>query len=378
MMRKYFTTIALFVAVLVVGVTITPKSFVFQHEIGLFLWSPDYFRDIFGGALPISTLIGDFLVQFYGFPIVGPLCNALIVTIIFILCRGIAGKFTRRSEQISLILSLVAWFFTAISTTPIIGVAIVLVLCILRLASIPFKKRAQVVAGKRFGLVFIGLAAVIISLSPTVRSLEVWGKIETAARKAEWDKVLKAATVERAKSDRDMVPFALLAAGAKGQLQGAITKYQVRNPGEMDFFGVENRRGYFFQSLLYEQMGCLNEAVHCAFQCGCQMHRGTSFFVLTQLIRYNIELGNYTLVRKYCKVLRQSPAYRATAGKLLKMYEGLEDVEIDGGPSWSTASMIGNPIADIIEMQKCGIDSQFNRDRLAAYATLVERLQRNQ
>jgi hypothetical protein len=298
---------------------------------------------------------------------------------IYLLTRGILRKFTRFDELFAILLSLVAWFFIARSTTPIIGVAVLLITALLRLALIPLKSfvRKPSSQSRVLPLAAIGIAAIVILTDPVIRNLEIWGRIETATRQAKWDKVLKAATPERAEKDRDMVPFALLAAGSKGQMTLALAKYKVANPGEMDFSGVENRRGFYFESLLYERLGCTNEAIHNIYQCGCHMHRGTSFVVLTQLIRYNIELGNYTLVRKYCHILRHSLAYRSTADKLLKMYEGKPDETIDGGPASSAKAITENPMYNIVFMEQCGIDSPISRDRYKAYATLLERYRKS-
>lgn len=374
-LKRNIDIIVLSAVVFITGAVAMPHSFIFQHEIGLFLWLPDYFRDIFDGTFPISTLIGDFLVQFYKFPLVGALCTTLIVSGIYLIFRGIFRKITRFASLFALLVSLAAWFVIARSTTPVVGVGILLVSALLRVACIPLKSfvRKSGSESHLLPLVAIGIAAIVIISDPVIRSLNLWGRIETAAKQGKWDKVLKAATPERAAKERDMVPFALLAAGSKGQMTLALAKYKVANPGEMDFSGVENRRGFYFESLLYERLGCFNEAVHNIYQCGCHTHRGMSFAVLTQLIRYNIELGDFTLVRKYCRILRHSPAYRATADKLLEMYEGKEDVIIEGGPASSAKAITGNPMVNLVNMEQCGIKSAISRDRYNAYATLLER-----
>lgn len=373
--NRHLTAIVLFAAVFIVGLVFMPKSFVFQHDLGLFLFLPDYFRDVFSGSFPISTLIGNFLVQFYKFPVVGPLCTALIITSIYLLARGIFKKITRFSTIVAVAIACIAWLFVATSTTPIIGVATLLITAILRIASIPLKsltKKAEPLS-QTPAMILIAAMAVFIISGKVTRNIETWSRIEVAAKRGKWDDVLKAASPEKAAKDRDMVPFALLAAGEKGSLQAALSKYNVANPGEMDFTGVENRRAFFFESILNERMGCINEAIHNIYQCSCHMHWGLSFSTLTQLIRYNIELGDYTLVRKYCHVLEKSPAYNGLAKKLLKMYEGLDDAVLDNGPSELAPVTTNNPMYDIATMAQCGIESRLTQDRYSAYALLLSR-----
>ena len=373
MKRRLVLPLALGLAVFAVSALAMPNSFVFQQEIGLFLWTGDYFRDVFGGSFPICTLLGDFLVQFYRFPLVGPVCTALIVTGIFLLARGMIAKFSRHSQAIAMALSIAAWFVIARSSTPIVGVGILLALAVLRLASIPLKPRTRKPeAGIGLPITVLVAGVILILADPGARKIERWSTIETAARRADWDTILKVATPEQAEKDRDMVPFALLAAGSKGRLQQAMRDYRVQDPGEMDFCGVSSRIGYYFESLLYEQLGCTNEAIHNIYQCGCHMHRGTSFMVLFQLARYNIEAGNYTLVRKYCNILRRSPANRAMANRILKMYEGRSDVPVDGGPADSTPVITNNPIYNIVTLEQMGIDSPITKDRYIAYNQLLQ------
>lgn len=374
-LTKYAVPAALFTVVFFVSAVITPKSFVFQHELGLFLALPDYFRDIFSGSFPISNLVGDFLVQFYGFPIVGPLCTAAIILGIFLLSRGIFRKVTRLNELFAILFSCVALFVVARSTMPAVGVGILLITGAIRLACIPVKSivRKAEPRSKVIPLIVVGVTAIIISTDPIIGNLETWGRIEIAAKEARWNDVLKAATPEKAAKDRNMVPFALLASGCKGQMNGALGKYRVANPGEMDFLGVQNRRGYYFESLLAEQLGCTNEAIHNIFQCSCHMHRGTSFSVLTLLIRYNIELGKYSLVCKYANILSHSPAYAAKARKILETYEGKSDLPVDGGPADQALSTTENPMFNLVYMEKCGIDSPITKPRYDAYDALVKK-----
>lgn len=377
-LAKHTVPAALFAVVLLVSAVITPKSFVFQHELGLFIALPDYFRDIFSGSFPISNLIGDFLVQFYRFPLIGPLCTAALVLSIFLLSRSIFRKFTRLNEFFAILFSCAAWFVIARSTMPAVAVGILLITGAVRLALIPVKSTVRKAEPKSraIPLIVATVTAVIISTDPIIGNLESWGRIEIAAKEARWNDVLKAATPEKAAKDRDMVPFALLASGCKGQMNGALGKYKVANPGEMDFIGVQNRRGYYFESLLAEQLGCTNEAIHNIFQCGCHMHRGTSFSVLTLLIRYNIELGNYSLVCKYANILSHSPAYASEARKVLDIYTGKEDLPVDGGPADQALSTTENPMFNLVYMEKCGIDSPITKPRYDAYAILVKKVRK--
>ena len=56
-----------------------------QEQKGLFLMTTDYFREVFSGSWPVTTLISDFLVQFYSKPVLGSLLTGLIVAKVYLM-----------------------------------------------------------------------------------------------------------------------------------------------------------------------------------------------------------------------------------------------------------------------------------------------------
>lgn len=91
---------------------------------------------------------------------------------------------------------------------------------------------------------------------------------------------------------------------------------------------------------------------------------------LRQLIRYNIETGNYTMVRKYCGILGRSPVNRSTARSIMAMYGDREDVVRDE-PADSAATITNNPIFNLIVLDRQGIRSDIAADRFNAYSLVA-------
>jgi hypothetical protein len=82
---KYIIAALLFAVVFCIGALFQRYTAIIQGQNSLFLFTGDYFRETFAASWPLSHLLESFFLQFYEIPMVGPLLNALIVTLIFLL-----------------------------------------------------------------------------------------------------------------------------------------------------------------------------------------------------------------------------------------------------------------------------------------------------
>ena len=301
-----------------------------QEQKGIFLWTPDYLRQTLSDPWPLTTLISDFLTQFYQNPSHGGLVTAVIVTSAY-LCVSHILRFFRFRWLAGLLASCVVWYVIAHSNTAhtgvvitVFGIAACLVSCLF-----PYSKADR--GGSKEWL--LRLAASIILLFGTtfilakdrgLRDNEKWYAVEYASRCHDWKLVLGIATIDACKADVSYVPYALLALNATGQLGERILDYPVTGPESLGEGGEESWSNYSLRSIIYEVIGCPNEAIHMTYQYAAAMPHATSFGALRQLIRLQTENEDFTLARKYAEILKRSPRNRKVAENALKTIAEME------------------------------------------------------
>lgn len=361
----------LFVLSFITGLLFLNSTFIHQGQFGLFLMTPDYFRQAFLEPFPFSYILSSFLVQFYDIPVVGAVLTAAMTLAVYFLVNGIIGRFGVDFSFPGVLISCLFFVFSALAPTPQYATAALLALLVLRLVSLLFKPKNSVTLPPLNILsicIIIGVCA-FVPLNPEARRTELHSKMEIYARQHQWDRILKTAVPSTAEKDRSVLPYAMLALNAKGQLISGMDAYPVRGPEDLDMDGVISREAYWFSSILYECLGSSNEAVHCVFQASNFLPQGMSHISLYQLIRFNIENGNYTLVRKYARILMRNPRHRAVARKIINTYGSLQDRPQTEDKA--TAGMITkSPQYNLAEIYKAGIASSLVSERLAAYMKL--------
>lgn len=373
MKKKALIPSILGAAVFLTGMLCQWYSFIHQEELGLFLTTPDYLRETFSNPLPLGNLAGSFLVQFYDIALVGPAVTALLVMLTWLCAAVTCRRITIWWRIPATVIACAAWWFIARADGPVIAVCILSWTAAAALVSLLLRPKGEgsgrAVIPASLGI--IAAACLLVASSPSVRKTEQLSRLEHFTRNHEWDKVLETATPKVCAADRSLLPYAMLALNAQGRLTDEMGRYPVQKPEDLDMEGVQTREGYWFSSLLCECLGCPNEAVHLLFQSACHLPHGTSHLMLRQLIRYNIELGNYTMVRKYAEVLSRSPRNRAAARKIIETYGNLDDVDPDPGRSSAEAAVItNNPIFNIVNMYREGLESPIMEDRMNAYGML--------
>ena len=157
--------------------------------------------------------------------------------------------------------------------------------------------------------VFVG-GVLCFVLREDVRKGERWAHLEYAAEKHSWKEVLEIASPEATVQDRDMLPYAMLALAVSGVLPERMMEYPVSGMEDFDMVrGGHTPRQYKFRMILYDCMGCPDEAVHNVYQLATFSPLGMTFGTLRRLIAYNKILGNRELVEKYSVILSKSSIY---------------------------------------------------------------------
>ena len=369
-MKRFLTPLILFIGVFLTAQLLLQNTFFLQEQDGLFLWSKDYFTLMFRNPLPLSGIIGDFLTQFYRFRFIAALVSAVEVVLAFLLFRGILSRFRLGWDVLSALLACAAWVMMALAPSAKTGVFILLVLFLLFLASrlLPKKETHALKTWIELTGTVLLLAGsfVFLFLNPKVGSRENTAAIRVGVIYSDWDKVLSVATPEAALEDRDMLPFAMMALGMKGQIGDRIFDYFI--PSEDYFDMKEDADPYvhlFFRGFLYNHLLCPNEAAHNFFQLATVTEHGQSFMVLRQLVTDCFVMGDFALVRKYLAVLSRSSCH----SRFIRYYEEsmkkVQPREADSIDFRRSVPLVSHdPLNNLLLLDANGLRTRFLLDRV--------------
>ena len=349
--------VAIVAIVWYVTLPILRYTLLMQEQKGLFLMTPDYFREVLSGSWPITTLISDFLVQFYSKPSLGALLTGLIVAKVYLMVCTIF-RFTSFRQVIGGLGAALTWLAIAHANTPHTGVVILMFTFLAALLStfLPYRKnsitwKSGIFQATTVMALFLGSAAILVS-DRELNQKEKWYAVEYTARVHDWDLVLAIATPELCRKDQSFVPYALLALNAKGMLAEKMFDYPITGPESLGDIGEMNWSGYSLRSQIHEVIGCPNEAIHLTCQMGMALPHGTGLGLLRQLIRLEIESGQYSLARKHAAILSRNPMNRKYSESALKMVEKAEKT-VDSShtdsytPSYSDLMISNNAIYNL-------------------------------
>lgn len=365
---------ALFVAVTLVSLLAQSRTLALQANFGLFLTTQDYISEVFARPLPITHLAASFLVQFYDIPMVGELITAVLITCIYLCISTVLGRCRVPFHRaVACLAACAAWWFASRAEDNVLPVGIALVSGIAALLSLALKKRDKSETGWAepiSSLAIICAACVLVCLGGKVRTQERLASVMIDSRRHRWEQVLKVATVENARDDARLIPFAALALGEVNQLGDRIFQYPMDGPEDFDFEGENSQTGSFCNSLLSECLGSPNEAMHHIFQFSCHRPHTLSHVSLYQMIKYQIEAGDFALARKYAEVLRHSPRNRATADKMLKLYAGAPQDDSTYRANPVSRVVTNNPAYNLGQYQMAGLPSEHLTQRFLCYMLL--------
>lgn len=372
-MKKTILPALLFITVFLTSYFFQRFTFSNQECLGLFLMSPDFLKECFSSSRPISHLLGSWLVQFYRFEYFGEAITAIIVTLIFFEIRFILGRGGVKCDAAAILGACICWSRIAHAPNPdrgagllLIGAAICLICLIFKMETKWELKPAYNIVG---GILILLGATFLIATDKEIKETERWSLIEQAATNQAWDMILETATPVRTEQSRDMIPYALLALNEKGLLGDKMFNYPIKGPQDLDTEGVNTRRGFLFSSILYDRLGCTNEAIHQTFQAACYLRHGTSFRTLRRLVQFYDKIGNQDLVTKYCTILSRSTLHKAFISQYVRNRSQMSAPKEmpDGNQSYLAGIMNHDQQADLILLQKEGISSRLMMDRYFCY-----------
>lgn len=375
MKTKTLIPAALFLVVFCVCAFLQPYTLTHMQNCGLFLLTPDWFREVLSGPHPVSELLASFLVQFYDIPVLGAMIAAAVITLTYLALDVVLRRCRLSFHRIvSLLGALALWLFTARMTSNQVPVMVLLIVSGVALLSLILKKKDEKPAPKwefPVAVILTLVTAALIGLDARTIEQERLAKVEVNALLHRWDKVLEVATPENSALDPRLMPYAFLALGETGKLGDNAFKYPLRGPEDFGMEGDNSLTGSLFNSLLSECLRIPNEAIHQIFQYSAHLPHGMSHLSLYQLIKYNIENGNYTLARKYASILSHNPKTHAAARKVLKTYADAVDVADTTGHSSSKALvMTKDAQINLAQMNMLGKITGNSMNRFLCYLLL--------
>lgn len=366
-MKKAILPAILFAAVFAFAACFQRFTMENQEFFGFFAWMQDYLREVFSSPWPLSSLLASFLLQLYYYPLLGAAITAVLVTAVFLLCRTVFRAVP--TDFLPLICACCTWYFAA-RVSPAIAVKVLLCTAAACLLSLPFKMgRRDGLDGKWWcilgGTLLVIGTGVLLFNTKKVHASERWAKVECCARKGDWNGVLEAATLSEAHKSSLMLPYALMAHNAKGDLLQTLFDYPVQDHHALDMEDMNSRQAYCFNALCYEYLGLWNESLHNSFQAASYTPHYMTQGLLRQIIRYNYLAGNKAMVLKYAGILDRTllgsalaDSYRKAAGTLPDERESLRQ----DAPVRST-----DQLYNLLYLQSEGNTSRFVVERTLAY-----------
>jgi len=368
-------SVPVILAIVVASVTFYCQAFTLlrQEGLGLFLNTPDFYRALIFDPLPISHLIGSFIVQFFSSIPAGIAIITASVVLIYFIALGILSRFGLGHPIFPTIAACAAWWFISRAEGPATGVAIILMSGTFLLILLFFRRLCT--SSKLFTIrsiilpafIIIGTALSIV-FNPKVRETEKWGKIEFAAIQGNWKYLLKYATPEESEKDFEVTPWALLALNVQNRLEEEFTKYPVSREFGLDYGEGLSYRTFLFNSILYRELGVHNESVHNAHQSGNYLSHSTSFRTLRLLVQENYKLQDSLMVVKYCDILDRSTLHRDfTQWFKDNPCSQRQPDSFGGNGSEPFIVLTKDPMETLLQLGRAGLESRMAMERYSCY-----------
>jgi len=346
-----------------------------QEEIGLFLNTPDFYRTVATDPLPVSHILGGFIVQFFSIHPLGVVIFTAGVTAAYLIASGILGKLRMPLECIATAAACAMWWFTAKASSPATGTAVLLIGGLF-LGTVSLLRRGRV--RKKFrvwdtsaAVLMIAVTVVLLYRDRDVREVEKWSKIEFSAVHRHWDYLLKYATAAESLKDMEVMPWALLAYNVKGEMESQSGRWPVTEEFGPDYGSVVSYRSALFGAVLYRELGVPNESVHQIFQSGSYLPHCTSFRTLRMLVEENYAAGDSLMVVKYCDILSRSTLHRSYVRYYREHPCGQRpsDRFIENG-SEPYIVFTKDPMDTMLQLGRAGVESPMAMERYYFYRRL--------
>lgn len=294
-----------------------------KEATSFFIWTPDYIHLTMSGNGGIPALIGNFLLQFYRWPLIGATFQAVFPTLILLAVMHVIYRLPISKDWyiIALLPALVVAWYQFTENQLIISVRWVLIFImiaiIIEILFRVFKKETVIQPqnglAKRIVLSAVSLILMACFYVKAVSNAEYklterTNRLDYYAYTSRWNDILNLIGNNTNATGRDLC-YITLALNQQGKLGDYIFHYPVNSEEYFLNLGVASEQGTFFNQLFYSNIGLYNQAIHQAFQEATKTKNGMSFRVIMNLIKYNIAIGNEQMANKYMDILSHASCY---------------------------------------------------------------------
>ena len=319
-----------------------------------FFMCPDYLRILEGfdffTTLPDFTdlnleipkpgfmYMSSFLLQFYRFPALGALINAVIVMLQILCIDTVVRKLFKDADGLWWISLVPTSFFTALMTkdlglvTPLIWLtslaAAAVTVCIVMWERRPFIPLPRLLGSLWTGIA-AGVVSVIISAFMIHKGLVSDGREEMAhldhlVEQKQWEEIIRTISPQEAKKNGYKRKCALLALTQTGALAEDAFRYGLCGSDDFTFRNPDMSMYRKFNMKFYSNLGMCSPAVYFAYQLGTQFYLGMCFDSARSLAETYIDVKDYALARKYMDILSHTTCH----GRWVKEHrKQLEDIK---------------------------------------------------
>ena len=303
-----------------------PYHLMRREQLTLFLFDGSYISQTYRGNGFLGSFLGDFIDQFLGYPVLGPMIIALILTAIGFTAYKICRKFIGRWPSLAVAAVIFAWSFMRETGNMYITRYTIVVLgyLLLVLAALQFRKYWMKGLAAAFFLAFG-----VWSLGSPAREYygDLWSTpnfdydtligMDVYTAREDWDKVLK---IGRKDPHFTEAAFCYnLAHAKKGDLAEELFNY-TQNHANGLFLWVTEETSAFNNGMAGEvwyqigDMTLAEQSAMVAMQASVK-HTGTRF--IKRLAEINLILGEDAAALKHLNMLSKTLRYRGWAKRFM-------------------------------------------------------------
>lgn len=336
---KKYIPVLVFVCLWIAWYVCYPYFLIWLEGYSFFTTLPDFVTIHFKLPDEISRYVGAFLLQFYAWPAVGAMIQALLPTLFLLCMLFIVRRLFKDHEGVMWLayvpLPLFVYWqisdMTLARTLTMLAstMSAALALFIATLWKKPFGKLPGFLRHKITGAVFVALSlicstGVVMTDGPLTHYHEEIAHLEYLGEQGQWNRILENVSVQDALNNEYKRKYALLALSETGQLTEHAFRYGLASSDDFLFHDVQEPYCLGFNELFYRSLGMNNPAIYSVYQQAVQSLPGLSFDTVRCLADIYLEQKDYVMAKKYIDILDHSTCH----GKWVKAHRaGLEAIK---------------------------------------------------
>lgn len=311
------------------------------EEFSCFSTLPDFTVLHFHFPDDIFRYCGSFLLQFYAYPAVGAMIQAMLPILTVLCLWAVIKRIFKDSDSLYWFAYLPLPYFVylqlddmTLAKSCMVLAFIALLAMIATVASLLFRMKNPLPNALRrpWILAVVPLLAVFVSLyilqeGPLSRQHEAIARLEYHGERQQWGEIIKEVTPKDALQNEYKRKYVLLALSQTGQLADYAFRYGLTSTDDFFFPAADGPLSLNFNVLFYRALGMDNAAIYYAYQQGQQALPGISYKSLRTLSDIYIDNKDYALASKYVDILSHTCCHSDWVEERLPELEAIRNLE---------------------------------------------------